>query len=890
MALAKYKMPPGLPGRFSETKRGFANLQRLLGIANRKEWQAILHYDEVKVILQRLKPNLRGLKSSARIVRSAVTYYGLPETRRLQFEISFGFGQRPRPGFPDPHSTPTPSFEYQALAKYNPDLHASKPNDAVISKALAGITDFLDLPIDYYSPFEGCALMTWPDLRNDLLGWKNLDEERQADVSTATFAVATVLDDIRFLRWAAEQVDQLEEEFAFALKHLDTTSADAEQPSAADVARDDYERVLENWDLVCDRIIDTASSLKSGIGHPEETNELLEAVHRLESLSEDVVAAGNARQRALLIADLVGAIGACAREFDAMWLAEIQDRVRAQWELAYATAKGVDRTKIELDVDRLALSLRGEVQAWREAQNPVQKCRGELALCLKADHKGLEAQLAADAREEDLHSRMAAAMRNAQDAKLRILQLIGPLQSRFDPARDYSGELAKAVEPKPGTSAKAPRNSGPGPSNKSRGHKDGDGGGAIGAAGGTFRAGDRSPRRAGDNGGPPAKRSPKSKGVNRRRSGDGVRDASDGSPDSQPGANAAVAAMDPERERLPEGSLRCTWDEWLQLIGDRRHNRPIPAWPAGRVPPCVGGSQIPDPGSFATSLRSKLESGLLVPAHEGLRRLAEFMATDPEESRAPWKPVYKTILEYCLEGKLQSEDSQGIAFPMIQRMLGSGPTEAEYQTLVGAADQLTELAPSFRNVVWSLDVADLFLRSHKPDQSYLVPFLYKIRAYAADTRHDLPAKHRKRAENLGGFLDRSGLGPVSESADVRTALSHALHGKKMVIYTLHRSTAVTVRRWIQAIEPGASIRLLDNKVWSDSLSNPVRNADLCVMVKSAATHAVTEMISRVRNDAGKALIVPPSKGVHGLMRAICHAVGIRRRESLSLRIPQRLSA
>lgn len=99
-----------------------------------------------------------------------------------------------------------------------------------------------------------------------------------------------------------------------------------------------------------------------------------------------------------------------------------------------------------------------------------------------------------------------------------------------------------------------------------------------------------------------------------------------------------------------------------------------------------------------------------------------------------------------------------------------------------------------------------------------------------------------------------------------------------------------VRESIQAVEPGASIRLLDNKVWSDSLSNPVRNADFCVMVKSAATHAVTEMISRVRNDAGKALIVPPSKGVLGLMRAVCDAVGICRAESLDLSIPQRLPA
>ena len=118
--------------------------------------------------------------------------------------------------------------------------------------------------------------------------------------------------------------------------------------------------------------------------------------------------------------------------------------------------------------------------------------------------------MAADAREVDLHSQMAAAMRNSQDEKLRILHLIGPLQSGFDPAKDYGGDLARAVEPKRGTSAQAPRTSSPGRSNKTLGRKDGDGGGVIGAMGRAFRAGDRA---AAVNRGPAAKTSPKSEGA-----------------------------------------------------------------------------------------------------------------------------------------------------------------------------------------------------------------------------------------------------------------------------------------------------------------------------------------------------------------------------------------
>ena len=79
-------------------------------------------------------------------------------------------------------------------------------------------------------------------------------------------------------------------------------------------------------------------------------------------------------------------------------------------------------------------------------------------------------------------------------------------------------------------------------------------------------------------------------------------------------------------------------------------------------------------------------------------------------------------------------------------------------------------------------------------------------------------------------------------------ISKYLKGKKMIVDTLQTTTAKTLKRRLESIEPSVKIRLLENSVWNDSLVNPVRNADICLMVKSASKHNMIDMISRTGNE------------------------------------------
>ena len=262
-----------------------------------------------------------------------------------------------------------------------------------------------------------------------------------------------------------------------------------------------------------------------------------------------------------------------------------------------------------------------------------------------------------------------------------------------------------------------------------------------------------------------------------------------------------------------------------------------------------------------------------------LLALVEYLNSDPLKGRQEWKEIYRAILNYCLREDLDAKDSQAMALALISLTLKTNPSNSEYMCLVDSADRLTALPPEFPNVKWALELSVPFLVNRLANRDYLAVYFDNIHHYVSISGSHLASKHQEMWNNIRKFLgasrdDASQASRASESAQELQKLSRFLKGKRVVIYTLQRSAALTARDRIQAIESSAEIRLLHDRVWSDSMQDPIRNADLCVMVTSAATPAVTEMISRTRRNAGKELIVPPWKGVHSQLRAIYDAAAI----------------
>lgn len=845
----KYRLPAGLPACVADGKSGLKVLQDLFGLANRKAWQAILHAEPVRHHLEGQKLKLRGLTTSQKVERRILAFYGSPDARSEDWEVYvLGLATNHDPDR-------IPSLEHAALERYDPEFYERDFDFDRAEWALGDVVGFRHSR--RISSIDEPALAVWPDLRDDLLRWDEIPADRQEAAVLATFAVASIIDDVRILEWASARSARLAEEFAFAVRDSAKEAAEPAGSGALGVSEPmaGPARLLEEWDRSCDLITEIASDLKSNSPKLQRLDDLVEPVKQLEALRSEMTAAIDLRKRQDLVRRVVETLTACAKEFDAPWIDGIRSQVCALWQIAWCLPPAVREDELERDLDRLRDHLTGELRQWCKFETAKEDHRAELVdLRISAD-SDLESQLEAESREQDLQELILKAARQATSCKRRIVAAIAPAGHEFDTSKDYQAELEEALATPEVVEVAVNSDSTEGASSDDR-FSSGPGPAAPSGSGSEMQVGGEGSLRK-DRAATSAKRRTAKRG----------------------GSRADRASTRSRSEAVKsERFWDRPWEEWLERIGDPSHADSVRPWNSTNVPVCPVTSPFADPVCFAESLGSKLKSGVLESPRHTLLALAEFLGSDPQKGRKEWKEIYREILNYCVRGNLDVKDSQAIAFALISLSLKAGPGLNEYRQLVDSADRLTAQTSDFEDVKWALELSNPFLLNRCPDQGYLAVYLENICKYVSTSGYHLSSKHQAMQAEIQKFL-RSANGdatpaPVAaRSVQDFQRLSRFLKGKSVVIYTLQLSAAQIARERIRAIEASADIRLLHNTVWSDSLQDPIRNADLCVMVKSAATHAVTEMISRTRRNVGKEVIVSWN-GVHSLIRAIETAAGL----------------
>ena len=863
---SKHRLPKGLPACLVDGKGGLKLLEDLFGLANRRAWQSILHADTVKHHLEGQNLKFRGLTTSQKLARRILAFYGDPDARTEGWHLYCELGLD-LPTDYDPSLVP--SLEFAALKRYDPKFHDRKFDFDLAERALADVVGFRHSRRPPY--LEEPALAVWPDLRKDLLRWDEVAESLQEAVVLATFAVASIVDDVRILNWASARSVRLAEEFAFAVRDSPEGSAGPAHSGRLEISEplSGPADLLEEWNRSCDLITEIGSELKSNARDLQRVDDLIESAKRLEALRSEMSAVIDLRKRQDLVRRVTDTLTACVREFDAPWLGGVQEQVCALWQIAWCVPPTAPQDELARDLERLRDHLTGELRQWREFESAKEDHRAELVGLQVSADSDLESQLEAESREQSLQERMLEAARQATSCKRRILAAIAPDGHDFDTSKDYRAELEEALATPPlvepavhsdtneSASSDDRSSGGPGPGRPC------SPGGGMQIDGEARSTEDRAQTTTSD-----LSRSP-AKGAGAKRS-TAKKGASGGNGESHRNRSEAV-----ERERFWGGS----WDEWLERIGDPSHTDRIRPWNSASVPDCPVTSPFSDPAGFAKSLGWKLKSGVLESPRRTLLALVEFLNSDPQKGRRKWKKIYREILNYCVRENLDTKDSQAIAFALISLSLRAGPELSEYKQLVDSADRLTAQTTEFEDVKWALELSNPFLLNRCPDRDYLAVYLENICQYVSMSGYHLSTKHQAMQGEIQKFLGSAKDGATRASQAAGSAedferLSRFLKGKSVVIYTLQLSAAQIARDRIRAIESSAEIRLLHNKVWSDSLQDPIRNADLCVMVKSAATHAVTEMISRTRRNVGKGVIVPPWKGVHSLIREIEKAAGL----------------
>ena len=419
------RLPTGLPARFAGDE-GFARLCDLLGI-NRDERQQLAAW------IKRAIPVLRHPKNSTAKVRHQfyiTHFYAQPHQRRSLWEETL-------PVINEPRRMPL-SLECCALAAYDPECLTRTVSDQELADALADLPD-VDRPVAEVPDSWRPALAVWPSVRRDVLDWGVCSPERQCCVVAAVFAVATVLDDTRLLRWAADQADELADEFAFAFESLQQETA-AEDLEVSPAPASD---VVQRWKAVCRETVVLATELGADPPQPQLLTDLREAVQALDGLHDALLAALEANRLEQLVKRVADTIAALADEHNAPWLRNAVGQIHALWKLKYLSSDGKVADQLPEEIRRIESELPKVLGEWGDSRHAIERREAQLSTLSENPSANLASLLSAESQRTELEEAIAHGRARKQDCMLRILKGATPEDCEFDPSTDYESEWSQ---------------------------------------------------------------------------------------------------------------------------------------------------------------------------------------------------------------------------------------------------------------------------------------------------------------------------------------------------------------------------------------------------------------------------------------------------------------
>ena len=293
---------------------------------------------------------------------------------------------------------------------------------------------------DFYTPelptadWQRPALAALPRLREDFSDWTSLDSDRQREVLTAAFATATLLDDTRLLVWAAEQADDIAQEYDHVMPQAVAPGPRTDiEPSAPEGPDSDVLGALR----------DNANALAAAANvlGVQPTAEMFDIVEKgaadilklrevaLESVAAEAI--GN------LLSDFATLL--LERAQVAPWLVAETDRILDAWRSTYLS-KGARFGQLKADIQRAADELEERLAKWAGADRQAAAARAGL------DHQEseMEAKGAPSVRDLEAQARRSSEVSSARQVAFSAMREV---LDALEPAPSRTHEIAKALGP-----------------------------------------------------------------------------------------------------------------------------------------------------------------------------------------------------------------------------------------------------------------------------------------------------------------------------------------------------------------------------------------------------------------------------------------------------------
>lgn len=433
----KFQIPSGLPARFVGGRDEFKRLCDFLGIENREQRQEFLAISGIKRTVRHKKGAVERLSTSDRQRELITAFYEMPETRRDIWRNELSRSEEA----PDAASWSVPSLEHHALLCYDATFRQRDIDEASLTDSLGEFPDAVTSVADA-TEWHRPALAVWPDIHRDVSRWKAMPDDRRDVTPMAVFAIATILDDVRFLQWAADRVDLIAEEFAAVLGNSpDETHAPAD------------DAVVQKWKHTCDAIAATVRLLGGDTPQPQHLKDLQRHVHALDALHESLVKVLETTDPKKLLESVRKSMEEILVESPFM---QFVAQMHSQWCLAYPIGVELDIESLSADVDRLRRELPEALRDWHAKKvrkegfdKELEDAKRELRAITRQDGSVASShmdQFSLEDREAELHEELRVASGEIRDARNHILVVVAPKEEKFNPGNDYGAALAQ-VDP-----------------------------------------------------------------------------------------------------------------------------------------------------------------------------------------------------------------------------------------------------------------------------------------------------------------------------------------------------------------------------------------------------------------------------------------------------------
>lgn len=255
---------------------------------------------------------------------------------------------------------------------------------------------------------------------------------------------------------------------------------------------------------------------------------------------------------------------------------------------------------------------------------------------------------------------------------------------------------------------------------------------------------------------------------------------------------------------------------------------------------------------------------------------AAFLSGRPQGTSASNAIGMTLFVLIALDESLSEVDLDLLA-QLLEDLMRSGPSEADYVSLVDILSDVQGRVTSLLHLGWSLATLETLAITPAPSanaKEARLRLALQVIAESQSFEHRVPTEERHAfkliAQDFG--LDESALGKLAEiNFSGEAADLPDLSGKTIGIYTLVETAGARAKAALEAMFPGVSVTLNADQVATSRLASLAKNSDFFVFAWRSSSHAAYYCVRDAMGD--REPIMPQGKGTASILRAVTAALG-----------------